>query len=838
MEHTLYHFAIPQEGTGEKNIWKALEMFSTFFKCPLLGGEQADRELTAVESEFEMNKMDDDTRLQQLMCFSCGMDGGAKIMGRYGNNGNGKNGNPMQQSEISFHPFAKFSWGNMQTLKVEPEAKGVDVMKELRDYYHTHYFARNMRLVVMAGYELDEIQRRVVEYFRDVPADPRLAVEQSDATLIPPTHLKPYLLPFHSTSLSSIYRILPVRHCHRLTLTWQIPSICKQWRTKPHDFLAHLMGHEASGSILSTLKKRSWAMGCSAGTGEDGLGDASTHALFTFQISLSKRGVRYWEEVVKVVFYYIGMLRYHFLEGYVDLSGEKVEGLPQWIHDELKSIANVSYRYADEGDVEEIVEEIAENMAPWYGLPEERVLDGDELLFDDVVDNKTVKDLLFNFLTPQNVRVDLMSSLFGRESNFDEAIENQGKELVDENEDVGDEGVMKPVDNYFEDDSDDEKETFFDMRKAGIPSVEPRFGTHYWKEKISTITMQQWSDASKAQLPPADFPLNLPPKNPYVPSEFDLKPLPPDDAAHPLLHCSLKVCVSVGKKKAWFPAVVTQYMMVDKHPKVLISYEDEDEKWHVLDSPGIYEKFDTEVPLEPGFEGSLEKATIKFRVTGVPREGEGAVLRYGDADHDDDVDVGIAFPPIPPPSKNLPKLVYDKNSLKVWHLQDRKFKRPLGDLRIKVDCDGLNNSALNQACMNLFCRLCADALTETCYLASVCELGSSLYTTETGFGIRVNGFDHKLLELAKEVLELVTTFRGREGRSDLPPAIKEGRFDACMESLLRTYKNYGMNASSFCTGLRLLCLRPSHMTSNSKLKAIHGITIEKFVDVMNKILKR
>jgi len=842
MEHTLYHFAIPQEGTGEKNIWKALEMFSTFFKCPLLGGEQAHRELNAVESEFEMNKMDDDTRLQQLMCFSCGMDGEAKIMGRNDNSGYGKFGDSMQQSENSFHPFAKFSWGNMQTLKVEPEANGIDVMKELKEYYHAHYFARNMRLVVMAGYELDEIQRRVVECFRDVPADPRIVIDnQSDPTLIPPTHLKPYQLPFHSTSLASIYRILPVRHCHSLTLTWQIPSICQHWRTKPHDFIAHLMGHEASGSILSTLKKRGWAMGCSAGTGEDGLGDASTHALFTFHVSLSKRGVRCWEEVVKVVFCYIGMLRYHFQEGYVDGKGKKTEGLPQWIYDELKSIANVSYRYADEGDVEEIVEEIAENMALWYGLPEERVLDGDELLFDDVVDNETVKDLLFNYLTPQNLRVDLMSSLFGRESNFDEAIKDQRKGNVGEKdedcEDV-DEGVIKPVHDHFEDDSEDEKETAFDTGKAGPPSIEPRFGTHYWKEKISTIIMQQWTDASKAQLPPAGFPLDLPPKNPFVPSQFDLKPLPTDDAAHPLVHCSVKVCVCVGKKKAWFPAVVTQYKMDGVHPKVLISYEDEDEKWHALDSPGNYEKFNAEDPLEPGFEGSLDKATFKFRVIGVPREGEGAVLRYGDADNDDDVEDGIAFPPIPPPSKNLPKLVYDNNSLKVWHLQDRKFKRPLGDLRIKVDCDGLNDSALNQACMNLFCRLCADALTETCYLASVCELGSSLYTTETGFGIRVHGFDHKLLELAKEVLALVMSFRGREGRSDLPPAIKEGRFDACLESLLRKYKNYGMNASSFCTGLRLLCLRPSHMTSNSKLKAIHGITIEKFVVTMNKILKR
>jgi hypothetical protein len=32
------------------------------------------------------------------------------------------------------------------------------------------------------------------------------------------------------------------------------------------------------------------------------------------------------------------MLKYNFLEGYVDTNGEKKEGLPLWFYNELKSI--------------------------------------------------------------------------------------------------------------------------------------------------------------------------------------------------------------------------------------------------------------------------------------------------------------------------------------------------------------------------------------------------------------------------------------------------------------------------------------------------------------------
>jgi nardilysin len=315
MEYTCYHYCIPQDGSdGSKNVWKALEMFSSFFVCPLLGGEQAERELNAVESEFELNKSEDENRLSQVMSYTCGMDGEASIMGRvYSTRSDSDNSN----NDRPFHPFAKFAWGNEQSLKTEPEANGVDVMKELRDYYHTHYYAKNMRLVVMAGYELDEIQSRVVQYFSKVPSNPRLPSptydKDSERGCI--TNLHPYRLPFHSTSLNKIYRIVPVKDRHTLTITWQIPSMCPHWQTKPADYIAHLLGHEASGSVLSSLKLCGWAMGCSAGTGDDGESDASTHALFMFQVSLSKKGMGCWEEVVRV-----GMCLWLIIPGHHSLA--------------------------------------------------------------------------------------------------------------------------------------------------------------------------------------------------------------------------------------------------------------------------------------------------------------------------------------------------------------------------------------------------------------------------------------------------------------------------------------------------------------------------------------
>lgn len=473
-------------------------------------------------------------------------------------------------------------------------------------------------------------------------------------------------------------------------------------------------------------------------------------------------------------------------------------------------------------------------------MPDARVLDGTSLYFGDRVDNEMVKLLLFDFLSPENLRVDLMSSIFGRDTDI--AAEEDDEEESDAEEEKktdGDDYGAVPMD-LAEDDDCGEIETV-DTAAFGPPSVEPWFGTKFWTEPIGTGVLQGWKNASEPH-PPTES-IHLPPRNGYIPTEFDLKPLPADDASHPLLNCSVKVCVASGKKKSWYPAYVTKYSIGSNGShRLSLSYEDEDEKEHVLDSPEDYAKFKEgqDSSVEVGLKGTLDGKKITFRVTAVPRDGADKTFSFGDSAHDDDVEDGLAFPAVPPPAGEgrLPRLVHDKSSVRLWHLQDRKFKRPIADLRVRVQCEGMAGSALNQACMSLFCKLCADALVETCYLASVSEIGSTLRATETGFYVRVNGFDHKLLELAKQVLSVAFSFKGRDGQTELPSTIKSGRFEACLEVQLRQYRNAGLDASSFSSSLRLMCLRPAVKSSFAKRRALEGITVAKFVEVMNALLGR
>jgi nardilysin len=105
LEYTVYHFEIPQE-----NLAKALDMFAQFFTSPLMLESSVERELNSIESEFQLAKNSDGSRCQHLMSHTCGYT-------------------PSQ------HPFAKFSWGNIESLQEAPKRSNVDPLVELRKFY-------------------------------------------------------------------------------------------------------------------------------------------------------------------------------------------------------------------------------------------------------------------------------------------------------------------------------------------------------------------------------------------------------------------------------------------------------------------------------------------------------------------------------------------------------------------------------------------------------------------------------------------------------------------------------------------------------------------------------
>ncbi|KAH8490560.1 hypothetical protein H0E87_022920 [Populus deltoides] len=340
-EHTCYHFEVKREF-----LKGALRRFSQFFVSPLMKSEAMEREVLAVDSEFNQVLQSDACRLQQLQCHTSGPG----------------------------HPFNRFSWGNKKSL-VDAMEKGINLREHILKLYRDYYHGGLMKLVVIGGEPLDVLESWVTELFAKVrkgpQTKPKFQVEG----------------PIWKAGL--LYRLEAVKDVNILDLTWTLPCLHQDYLKKSEDYLAHLLGHEGKGSLHSFLKARGLATSLSAGVGDEGMHRSSLAYIFGMSIHLTDYGLEKIFDIIGFVYQYLKLLR---------------EVPPQqWIFKELQDIGNMEFRFAEEQPQDDYAAELAENLLVF---PAENVIYCDYVY--KIWDEKAIKHLL-QFFTPENMRIDVVS---------------------------------------------------------------------------------------------------------------------------------------------------------------------------------------------------------------------------------------------------------------------------------------------------------------------------------------------------------------------------------------------------------------------------------------------
>uniref|UniRef100_A0A8C0IA28 Nardilysin convertase n=1 Tax=Bubo bubo TaxID=30461 RepID=A0A8C0IA28_BUBBB len=116
-ERTVFQFDVQR-----KYFKEALDRWAQFFIHPLMIRDAIDREVEAVDSEYQLARPSDANRKEMLF----------GSLARPG------------------HPMKKFFWGNADTLKHEPKMNNIDTYTRLRDFWQRHYSAHYMTLVVQS----------------------------------------------------------------------------------------------------------------------------------------------------------------------------------------------------------------------------------------------------------------------------------------------------------------------------------------------------------------------------------------------------------------------------------------------------------------------------------------------------------------------------------------------------------------------------------------------------------------------------------------------------------------------------------------------------------------
>ncbi|KAG0045268.1 Insulinase (Peptidase M16) [Gryganskiella cystojenkinii] len=151
-------------------------------------------------------------------------------------------------------------------------------------------------------------------------------------------------------------------------LRFPISSVSTHYASKPTAILAHIIGHEGTGSLMSLLKRQGWVTLFSAYSSEVALG----HDIFFIKTQLTKEGLLHYEDIIVIIFQYIKMLQ----EGGVDSD----------IFEEYKSLTDMKFRYMDQQRAATFVQEIGRSMHKGYAP--EQIISGAHLLRD--IDPKLV----------------------------------------------------------------------------------------------------------------------------------------------------------------------------------------------------------------------------------------------------------------------------------------------------------------------------------------------------------------------------------------------------------------------------------------------------------------
>lgn len=297
-ENTNYFFEIDKD-----QLAPALDRFAQFFVAPLFTPEYVERERNAVHSEY-LAKLKDDVRRE--------WDVYRELI------------NPT-------HPGAKFSVGNLTTLA---DREDRSVRDDMIAFYEHHYSSHLMSLVVLGKEPLNELETMVRAGFDAVPK------RETDISA-------DYPALFDTLELPASLEIKPEKELRQLTFNFPIPNPDAWYRNKPYTYIAHILGHEGRGSLLSFLKRLGWADGIHAGTSLHSRSDA----VFQLSIQLTPQGVRARNQIVSLVFHCIEQLN--------------ARGISAWRYNELQQLADLDFHYQEKRVPMDTVSSLAQKMSKY-----------------------------------------------------------------------------------------------------------------------------------------------------------------------------------------------------------------------------------------------------------------------------------------------------------------------------------------------------------------------------------------------------------------------------------------------------------------------------------------
>jgi secreted Zn-dependent insulinase-like peptidase len=331
MKQTIYKFYINSGAFPQ-----ALDIFSQFFKCPLLQHDALIREIHAVDSEDSKNRILEGRRLLQVL---------------------------KHQIDPSSTSYYKFSTGNIKTLAFGDVPQYSELLTtKVKEFHSRHYRPDQMAVCLVGPQSIEELRALAFEKFSDIQkfgSQSDQSASKADNEAEEPSEGCPVVFKHSSTKL---IKIKPVRDLRDLLMIFTLPYAKDLYRTDPCYLLSYLLSYKGEGSLYGRLHDLGYITSLSA--------HVRTHytnfLLYEIGVSLTVHGLHHYEKVLKLVRDYLKIIDEEGSSSSLALSPNSTLNR---IWGEMRSIKKINFLYEDMLSAYELSPALVENMLD-YPMPE------------------------------------------------------------------------------------------------------------------------------------------------------------------------------------------------------------------------------------------------------------------------------------------------------------------------------------------------------------------------------------------------------------------------------------------------------------------------------------
>eukprot|EP00828_Plagiopyla_frontata_P026660 TRINITY_DN3481_c0_g1_i2.p1 TRINITY_DN3481_c0_g1~~TRINITY_DN3481_c0_g1_i2.p1 ORF type:complete len:293 (+),score=45.09 TRINITY_DN3481_c0_g1_i2:179-1057(+) len=253
-EETNFYFTLPATAFEE-----GLDIFSRFFIDSLMSEESVDKEINAIESEYE-NSLANSAKQQLYL---------------------------LQKFANPDHPFSKFRCGNKKTLIEIPEKKGLNAYEELHKFYDSNYSANLMNLVIVSDRNILALEELVSQKFSGI---------QNKEKIIDNNYEAPPLLKNNS---GIMIKQLSSSKDLQLNLFFFVDETITKIQSMPERYLIHLLGHDGPKSLSHYLKKKMFVHSLNAYS----FISCESFNLLEVEMILTEKGLSQIQEILNIFFF-------------------------------------------------------------------------------------------------------------------------------------------------------------------------------------------------------------------------------------------------------------------------------------------------------------------------------------------------------------------------------------------------------------------------------------------------------------------------------------------------------------------------------------------------------